>query len=47
MTAPLRFIDLFGVPGGMSLGFKLAGMRPVGALDIFNSGIETYKKKLH
>ncbi len=44
MTAPLRFIDLFGVPGGMSLGFKLAGMRPVGALDIFNSGIETYKK---
>ena len=40
----LSFIDLFGVPGGMSLGFKLAGMKPVGALDIFDSGIETYKK---
>ena len=41
---PLSFIDLFGVPGGMSMGFKLAGMKSVGALDIFNSGIETYKK---
>lgn len=40
----LSFIDLFGVPGGMSLGFKMAGMKPVGALDIFDSGIETYKK---
>jgi len=28
----------------MSLGFKLAWMKPVGALDIFDSGIETYKK---
>ena len=44
MILPLSFIDLFGVPGGMSLGFKLAGMKPVGALDIFDSGIETYKK---
>ena len=44
MTLTLRFVDLFGVPGGMSLGFKMAGMRPVGALDIFNSGIETYKR---
>lgn len=40
----LKFIDLFGVPGGMSLGFKLAGMQPVGALDIFGAGIETYQK---
>ncbi len=40
----LNFIDLFGVPGGMSLGFKLAGMRPVGALDVFESGIETYRE---
>lgn len=39
----LTFIDLFGVPGGMSLGFKLAGMKPMGALDIFDSGIKTYK----
>lgn len=36
------FIDLFGAPGGMSLGFKLAGMRPVGALDIFKAGLDTY-----
>ena len=43
MMLPLSFIDLFGVPGGMSLGFKLAGMKPVGALDIFESGIETYR----
>ncbi len=28
----------------MSMGFKLAGMKPVGALDIFESGIKTYKK---
>ena len=43
-SGSLRFIDLFGVPGGMSLGFKLAGMQPVGALDIFKSGILTYQK---
>ena len=40
----LTFVDLFGVPGGLSLGFKLAGMKPVGVLDIFNPGIETYRK---
>ena len=28
----------------MSLGFKLAGMRPIGALDKFGSGITTYRK---
>ena len=44
MILPLSFIDLFGVPGGMSLGFKLAGMKPVGALDVSTSGIETYRK---
>jgi len=43
-VSSLNFIDLFGVPGGMSLGFKLAGMKPIGALDIFDSGVETYKK---
>ncbi|MDE2588602.1 MAG: DNA cytosine methyltransferase, partial [Patescibacteria group bacterium] len=40
----ISFIDIFGVPGGMSLGFKMAGMQPVGALDIFDSGLETYRK---
>lgn len=38
------FVDLFGAPGGMSLGFKMAGMQPVGALDIFESGMETYRR---
>ena len=28
----LRFIDLFGAPGGMSLGMKMAGLLPVAAL---------------
>ena len=40
----LTFIDLFGAPGGMSLGFKLAGMKPVGALDFFEDGLRTYEK---
>ena len=29
----LRFIDLFGAPGGMSLGMKMAGLQPVAAQD--------------
>ena len=37
------FIDLFGAPGGMSMGFNLAGMKPVGALDVYSPGIDTYK----
>jgi DNA (cytosine-5)-methyltransferase 1 len=44
LSMTLTFIDLFGVPGGMSLGFKIAGLKPIGALDIFDSGIETYRK---
>ena len=38
------FIDLFGAPGGMSRGFQLAGFRPLGMLDIFADGVETYRK---
>ena len=38
------FIDLFGVPGGMSLGFEMAGFRSVGALDMFQEGLMTYEK---
>lgn len=41
---PFTFVDLFGAPGGMSLGFRLAGMRPVGVLDSFGEGIETYRE---
>ena len=40
----LGFVDLFGAPGGMSLGFKMAGMRPLAALDIFSSGVQTYRR---
>jgi len=40
----LSFIDLFGAPGGMSLGFKMAGMKPLAALDNFKDGMETYRK---
>ena len=37
------FVDLFGAPGGMSLGFKMSGMKPVGVFDMFEAGIETYR----
>lgn len=40
----LGFVDLFGAPGGMSLGFKMAGMQPLAALDIFSSGVQTYRR---
>ena len=39
-----RFIDLFGAPGGMSLGMKMAGLQPVAMLDNFEEGLETYGK---
>ncbi len=40
----VTFLDLFGAPGGMSLGFKLAGMSPVGVFDAFKAGIRTYAR---
>ena len=41
----LTFIDLFGAPGGMSRGFQLSKkFRPLGMLDIFADGVETYRK---
>ena len=40
----LRFIDLFGAPGGMSLGMKMAGLQPVAVLDNFEEGLKTYGK---
>src|ERR1700730_15872600 len=38
-----RLIDLFCGAGGMSLGFKQAGFRPVLALDNDAAAIETHK----
>ena len=38
------FIDLFGAPGGMSKGFQMAGFKPLGMLDIFEEGVNTYRK---
>ena len=38
----LRFIDLFGAPGGMSFGMKMAGLQPVAVLDNFEEGLKTY-----
>ena len=40
----ITFVDLFGAPGGMSLGFKMSGMRPAGAFDLLKAGIETYRR---
>ena len=37
------FIDLFGVPGGMSLGFKMAGFKPLAVLDVFEDGLKTFE----
>jgi len=36
------FIDFFGAPGGLSLGFEMAGFKGIGALDIFEAGMETH-----
>lgn len=38
----ITFIDLFGAPGGMSLGFKTAGFKPLAVLDIFEDGLKTF-----
>ena len=39
----IAFVDLFGAPGGMSLGFKMSGMKPLGAFDMSGDGIATYR----
>jgi len=38
----LTFIDLFAAPGGMSLGFEMAGFRSIAAVDIDEKGMLTY-----
>ncbi len=42
-----NFIDLFCGAGGLSLGFKWAGWKPILANDIEPSFLETYKRNIH
>lgn len=37
------FVDIFAAPGGLSLGFKMAGFRVLAAVDIDSYGLETYR----
>lgn len=39
-----RVIDLFAAPGGMSLGFKMAGFETLLAVDFDKTGSETYAR---
>lgn len=43
---PLKFIDFCCGAGGMSLGFKMAGMEPVWAADSDPVAVETYNKNV-
>ncbi|MDO5564180.1 MAG: DNA cytosine methyltransferase [Eubacteriales bacterium] len=38
-----NFIDLFTGAGGLSCGLTMAGMRPVGSVEIMPQAVETYK----
>ena len=38
----LTFIDLFAAPGGLSLGFEMAGFRSLAGVDIDAKGMKTY-----
>ena len=38
------FIDLFAAPGGMSLGFEMAGFKSIAAVDIDEKGMMTYSQ---
>ena len=43
-SSSIGFIDLFGGAGGMSLGFAMAGFRPLATLDSFEPGNDTYRR---
>jgi len=38
----LTLIDLFAAPGGLSLGFKMAGFKPIAGIDVDSRAMETY-----
>lgn len=42
-----QYVDLFSGAGGLSLGFKWAGWRPIVANDIEASFLDTYSKNIH
>lgn len=44
---PGAFIDLFAGAGGLGLGFKWAGWRPIVANDIESRYLETYRDNVH
>jgi DNA (cytosine-5)-methyltransferase 1 len=41
MNEAPNFVDIFSAPGGLSLGFQMAGFRPLVAVDIDKHGVET------
>lgn len=47
LGTPGLFIDLFAGAGGMGLGFKLAGWKPVVANDIQPTFLSTYARNIH
>jgi DNA (cytosine-5)-methyltransferase 1 len=44
MRKEFTFIDLFAAPGGMSLGFEMAGFRSIAAVDLDERGMMTYSQ---
>lgn len=46
IAAPLTFVDLFCGCGGLSLGFKQAGFRPVFGVDIESAATDTYVRNI-
>lgn len=47
LGAPGAFIDLFAGAGGMGLGFKWAGWRPIVANELEPQFVATYKRNVH
>lgn len=42
----INFVEFFAGAGGMSLGLKMAGWRPLAAVEIMPQAAETYKKNI-
>lgn len=46
MMKAFSFIDIFAAPGGLSLGFQMAGFCPLVAVDIDRDGLKTFSHNL-